>query len=131
VNWNGIAWIEAPSVLERALSLDLGSLSLSRRPWRTSARRGHTDVDMPACCQRQSKRGSTSESLTRQCTAMRRSRARFRYIQDRRMFGLTTRSSDRAACTSIEGRGMLQLGIKCLRSAASMPRFVAQRERWA
>jgi len=45
------------------------------------------------------------------------------------MFGLTTRSSDRAACSTIEGRGMWQLRIKCLRSAAAMPRFVAQRER--
>ena len=129
VNCNGIARIEVPSVRERALSLDLGSVSLSRRLWRASARLGCADVDMPACCQGQLGRRPTSESLTGQCTAMRCSRARLRWNQDRRMFGLTTRSSDRAASRAVEDGGMLQFRIKCLRSAAAMPRFVAQRER--
>ena len=52
-----------------------------------------------------------------------------RWLREAWAYGnLTTRSSDGAASSSIEGRGMWQFRIKCLRSAAAMPRF-AQRER--
>jgi hypothetical protein len=52
-----------------------------------------------------------------------------RWLREAWAYGnLTTRSSDGAAGSPIEGRGMLQFRIKCLRSGAAMPRF-AQRER--
>ncbi len=95
MNGDRIAQSKVRSVWERAPSLGSGLASLGRRLRRASAWRVQTTVDMPACCQGQSRRGPTSEILTGERTAMHQGGARLRWVCGPHLSGLTTRSSGR------------------------------------